>query len=461
MSGNEYGGLEYKPSYYNFFYERDTISLLYNTYTHATAKLNFSDKNTVLTLLDNPNNIELRKNNPSIWHTMLGGGFVVDKSINEMEFIKFRILKHRFNVNQLTIVLLPTRACNFCCVYCFEDSNSASMNREDCNEAIQFIKSQIVEYRPSALGVLWYGGEPLLVPDTMEYLSKELICVCKELNTLYAAYLVSNGFMLTELLAHRLKDMKIRSVTITLDGPEEIHNQRRISKDGRPTFQRIKEAILIAKRTFENIAVRIHIDKENSDSIEDFLKEEWLQGENVFLRAGWLRDFSDSCVDWKLDQKGASPSDFHKMEGLFAQTIEARAGVEIDYKGLIKSIPAKGSHCGADHLGTWIIGPGALVYKCASALDSNDECGYLNNGKFYPNQNFLNWFLNNPIDNEICRQCKLLPMCMGGCPILMKSYAAPPASGICDYWSCFLEERIKLIIQKIRERSEGCSTSKI
>ena len=32
-------------------------------------------------------------------------------------------------------------------------------------------------------------------------------------------------------------------------------------------------------------------------------------------------------------------------------------------------------------MGSWVIGPGALIYKCVSSLNTNDECGYIKNGK--------------------------------------------------------------------------------
>ena len=109
-------------------------------------------------------------------------------------------------------------------------------------------------------------------------------------------------------------------------------------------------------------------------------------------------------------------------------------------------------------IGYWVIGPGSLVYKCLSCLNFGDECGHIKNGKFYPNQNFSNWFLNTPIDKEDCRSCKFLPLCMGGCPTIRKRYASALQSGICDYWISYLKNTLKKIITD--NNSKFCFQSK-
>ena len=448
---NKNTATEYKSSYYNYLYETDAISLLYNTYTGAMAKLFGEDKESVIALLKAPNNMGLQKRNPSIWQDLLNNGFVVDKNMNELDFIRLRLLKSRFDVHSLSFTLVPTRACNCRCVYCFEEPMNSSMGKDDCIETAKFIKSQIEEIKPLNLVTIWYGGEPLLATETMEFLSEALMRICEESGILYIAHLISNGYLLSESLVFKLKKMGIETIQITLDGPERIHNQRRVLKNGGPTFQRLKEAILISKRIFKNVVIRIHVDQVNKQSIYDLLKEEWLYGDNVRIEPGYLKDFSALCMDWRSNKKAISPRDFFMMEEHFDQLGVRKNSKEENhnYEALVNSIPVKGRYCGADYMGHWIIGPGALAYKCLSSLNINDECGYLKNGKFYPNQNFTYWFLNTPIDDKNCQCCKLLPLCMGGCPTIRKRYSSILKSGICGYWNFYLEETLKKIIQKM------------
>lgn len=51
--------------------------------------------------------------------------------------------------------------------------------------------------------------------------------------------LVTNGSLLTEEIVSGLLNYNCKFVQITLDGPEYIHNCRRVAKDGSGTFQKV------------------------------------------------------------------------------------------------------------------------------------------------------------------------------------------------------------------------------
>lgn len=444
---------EYKASYYNYLYESDGTTLLYNTFTGALAKLLKNDKESIKSMLESPNDTILREKNPDIWRNLIDNGFVIKKEINELDMIKLRILKSRFSVSHgLAFTFLPTRACNCRCVYCFEEPMNTTMSNEDCKAAIQFIRAKIEEIRPKFLGLSWYGGEPLLVPEIIIYLSEAIRSICNEKDILNKGSIVTNGYLLTASLAKRLKKLRIESIQITLDGPEAVHNQRRILKNGGPTYQRIKEAILIAKDIFEKVNIRIHIDNKNKDSVYELVKEDWLQGKNVDIHLGLLRDYSVFCKDWRADKNALSPIEFAAMGKKIKQyTTQRTASLnEETIDQIVNSIPLKGSFCGAGFLGSWVIGPGALIYKCIGALDSDEECGRILNGKFFPNQNFCNWLLSNPLDNQNCRECKMLPICMGGCPTVMRRYPHVQDSGTCTFWRSYLNDKMDQIAQRFK-----------
>lgn len=60
------------------------------------------------------------------------------------------------------------------------------------------------------------------------------------------------------------------------------------------------------------------------------------------------------------------------------------------------------------------------MFKCESYIDSDGKSvGYINeDGDIIENENAILWdqihFINLP-QNEKCKECKLLPICQGGC----------------------------------------------
>lgn len=63
--------------------------------------------------------------------------------------------------------------------------------------------------------------------------------------------LVTNGSLLTEEIVSGLLNYNCKFVQITLDGPEYIHNCRRVAKDGSGTFQKVLHGITIMEELKE------------------------------------------------------------------------------------------------------------------------------------------------------------------------------------------------------------------
>ncbi|MBI5805150.1 radical SAM protein [candidate division TA06 bacterium] len=440
----------YKPSFYNYTFNIEKVTILYNTYTGAMAKLLDKDKEQVSAILKDPN-ANKKSDNGELFETMVNNGYILDKRINELDLVKLRIMEGRFNAKSLAITVLPTMACNCKCTYCFEEPYASTMGKEDIDRIVEFVDEQIKTIKPPQLFVNWYGGEPLLGYAIVEELSLKLMELSKKHGIEYIAHIITNGYLLTRERAERLKELGVIHIQITLDGTEEIHNRRRMLKNGGPTFGKIKEAIIIAKDVFEKVTVRIHIDKETKESAYELLEQKWMMGDNVNVRAGHLKDFSTTCIDWRTDKKSLDGKDYIEVENHFSEVTGTAKYAEenFDYKSYIGLIPLRGRYCSADFMGSWILGPGGKVYRCASALGKNEDCGVISGGTFRPNHNISKWFIDSPIDNEICRNCKLLPLCMGGCPTVRKRYARPEESGICEYWDEFLKRAVSKVVKKL------------
>uniref|UniRef100_A0A7V0Z5M9 Radical SAM protein n=1 Tax=candidate division WOR-3 bacterium TaxID=2052148 RepID=A0A7V0Z5M9_UNCW3 len=380
---------------------------------------------------------------------MVECGFIVEENTDELSFLKFRFYRGAFSGRNLSLILLPTRVCNFKCVYCFEKEINDTMTDEDCKNILQFVRREIYIRKPEALVVSWYGGEPLLAFNTIKNLSMELLSITKSSKIEYEAGIVTNGYLLDENIAQELVNLNVKLIQITLDGPAEIHNKRRPLKNGSPTFHKIRESIVIAKRHFPQVEIRLNVDKENADVILEFLKEaDWLYGKNTIVRPGRLRDYTDECFAYSSQERGLSANIY---EDLYRKVREITSSKDEAVDPLFPSaLPVRSFYCGAQTINTFTIGPGCRVYKCTSHLNPGDEVGALNpDGKFTPNKNFINYFFDqHPCEVEPCKSCKILPLCMGGCQVIRKKCKDEDElkAAICDhFWSLlnkFLEKTV-------------------
>ena len=434
----------YKASYYNIIHTTKTgETILYNTLSGAIARL--TDPEIVKAILNNPNDKELKKRHSDIWNGLKDNKFIIPEDFDELSYIEYKNNLKKFNTEIFNLTILPSRACNFKCTYCFEDQINKIMDKKDVEETKLFFHSALSKYNPKAVNVIWYGGEPLLAMDIIKELSLFFIEQTDKKSIPYKANIITNGYLLNEDIAKTLVELQVKSIQITLDGPEDIHNKKRLSKDGNPTFQRIKNAIILASKTFERVDVRIHIDRESAQRIDELLNEPWLQSKNIHLHAGYLRDFSDTSCGIKSSM--LKPQEFTLAEEKIMQKNRERQNIKFDPTHYIPT--PRWSYCGANYEGNWIIGPGPYVYKCASAVDIGDEVGYLKNGQVIMKPKLLEWMNYTPLKDPTCRKCKYLPICMGGCITVRKRYPSPQAAGICDYWKAYTRNYLeKLATQK-------------
>ncbi|MCX6761235.1 MAG: radical SAM protein [Candidatus Moranbacteria bacterium] len=122
-----------------------------------------------------------------------------------------------------------TRRCNLHCEHC--GASKENYNEELSTNEIKKVIDDISKIKRCFFGAT--GGEPFMRGDILEVLS---YAKSKGLGTGIA----SNGFLIDEKKADDIKNAKIDSIQISLDGLEETHNKIR---NNLKSFARIKNAI--------------------------------------------------------------------------------------------------------------------------------------------------------------------------------------------------------------------------
>ena len=137
--------------------------------------------------------------------------------------------------------LLVTNSCNFRCKYCFANHSSYGlrphhMTKEIAKSAIDFFFHKY----DSIHQISFFGGEPLLAIDIIEYACKYLTQICKSSMPLLS--LVTNGSLLNDSVVKLLKQYNI-AIIVSHDGPEFINDMQRQLPDGEGTFDIVDQNI--------------------------------------------------------------------------------------------------------------------------------------------------------------------------------------------------------------------------
>jgi uncharacterized protein len=172
----------------------------------------------------------------------------------------------------LHLIVMPTEACNFRCVYCYEDFRYKQMEPW----VVRGIKTLLGRRAPGLreLSISWFGGEPLLASNVIE----EVMTHVQGLAGAHPALRVSsdattNAYLLTPVLANRLLDRGVSRYQISFDGPREWHDRKRVLAGGKGTFDRIWGNLIALRglaRKF-TITIRVHVDRNNVEAMREFI----------------------------------------------------------------------------------------------------------------------------------------------------------------------------------------------
>lgn len=176
--------------------------------------------------------------------------------------------------NVLHLVILPTEQCNFRCTYCYEDFALGRMS-EGVSRGIR----RLLETRApnlDRLTISWFGGEPLAAYDRVE----EIQSLAADLAETHARLklqgeITTNGYLLTQQRFEKLSSLGVKVFQISLDGPQEVHDLKRLRADGSGTFERIWSHLRAMQEVpgdFE-VILRLHVDLDHHRAMKRLLEQ--------------------------------------------------------------------------------------------------------------------------------------------------------------------------------------------
>lgn len=326
--------------------------------------------------------------------------------------------------------------CNLACSYCYYLDKQRLYNPEDkkhmmSDEMLElYVKNYIEAQTGADVCFTWHGGETLMRP--LSFYQKAL-----ELQKKYGKgrrilnCLQTNGTLLTEEWCRFLRDNDWL-VGISIDGPQQFHDEYRRSRDGRPSFLKVMKAIRMLNAhgvEWNAMAVINDYNADHPEEFYDFFKsigcrfiqfapivERLTEAEDIAspIEKGNLADFSVSPEQWgeflcRLFDRWVKEDVGKVFIQIFDATLANWAGVE---PGVCTMAETCGHAAVMEYDGT--------VYCCDHFVFPEYRLGNLRDHTFIEmmssaRQLAFGAYKRDALSRQ-CKECRWLFACHGECP---------------------------------------------
>lgn len=383
-------------------------------------------------------------------------GYLTDMSVPDEEGHVARTIKtlHMRASERVGYIIMPTYSCNLRCGYCFQDH---MRTRPEFRHLLRTVSPDMVDRILATMPTIerahgadeidadsrkigFFGGEPLLASSrpVIEYVMQRARAMGPA-----RFWAVSNA---TELDAYvgLLGPDGIAMIQITLDGPPEAHDRRRIYADGSGSFAQIARNIDLCLDLGVKVSVRTNVDPENLADVpllaEAIVAHGWdkrggfsmyttpvTPNENVPL----AKTFSTWQLDQALDELRAA----HPVMRVVGKPDDALEAMARRLFGGAQVMPSfKTGFCSA-HTGMYIFDAFGDIYACWERTgDPRVRIGrVLDGGEVELNEGLTRrWRSRTPASNPTCRKCRYAFQCGGGCAVLAEGQTGKFFSNYCD-----------------------------
>ena len=352
----------------------------------------------------------------------------------------------------LTLLIKPAAGlCNMNCRYCFYRSVSKSReNRIMTSDTVDMLIQKIKAYQPSALSVMFQGGEPTLAG--LDYYLHFTDSLKANLTVPIQYALQTNGLLIDEEFAAFFKKNGFL-IGISLDGNKKTNDRYRLDHNGRGVLPRILEATAIMKKHQVDFNILSVVDDENAMDIESTWKYfkkygfDYLQfipyvdeGDGLCLSVETYTEFLKKLFDlWYAD--------YISGKYISVRHIDNYIGI------LLGHPPENCAMCGV--CGSYyVVEANGDLYPCDFYCKEEYLLGSIfDTDPFAENGKQRLFIEESTLINEHCKGCKYYALCRGGCrrdrtDNLTKNQFCTSYYRFFDYAA----ERMALIAEKIKER---------
>lgn len=323
------------------------------------------------------------------------------------------------------LVLNVTNQCNLACTYCYEfgsdkiatpQGKPKYMTLETAKASIDFLLESSGDRE--VMHVTFFGGETLmnfrLLRDVVAYANDRTAAMGRRITF----SLTTNGTLLTDEIIDFLSDNAI-GVTVSMDGPAEMQDKRRVYKSGKGSYAVIEPKLraLIARHKTRAISARVTL----TDGVTDVIRiYRHLKDDIGFHEVGFAPVTASDGQDYSLGEGGMETvlAGFHALADEWVD--HALRGEMHGFTNVSETIGElisgtnKSHPCGAG-LGLLGVSPSGDLSPCHRFTDADTHtlgtlATGLDQGK---REDFLS--RGHVGAKYECTTCWARPLCAGGC----------------------------------------------
>lgn len=387
-------------------YPQDNYVLFYNTLTKGVSVLKAKDYSKIGTPEEDTipsKNLQLMKQE----------GFIVNDDDDERSRLNMFFTELKCRYSSYATMILTSYACNMQCRYCFENKikdNTNTMTPETARDVVKWLQRELQQYQPKYTGVAFSGGEPLYNKEAVNIIVTEMKEYCDNAGIVFSFGFLTNGTIeVSDEEAELYNRCGIDFFQYTIDGSEEVHNDRRLFPGG--SYRKIMHNIVKNNERMDmNTVVRVNVDTDNANAIDEML-EDLKQLKLKRLTFDYAIRFETPCDVFACNAAVLAKKDAPKaLLECLRRTRE---------KGLSHSRRfCSDSPCLAIVPRQFIIDPVGDLYKCAAFAGEKDYVV----GSIYEedmNERYIDMVGIDAWHN--CKDCKYVPLCGGGCLFLNRN----------------------------------------
>jgi len=390
---------------------------MYNT--RSTKHLIFNLKYLLLDSSDLRNDCKIEKLPLSIQNELKEQGFILDAEVDEITDLKKTCLEQlEKSCSGLYLTILPTLQCNFYCNYCYEDLTHADkfMLAPTIDSLCKFVEAKLASGIKGELRVKWFGGEPLLAKEIIFDLSGRLQNLAAQYQVNYNAILVTNGYLLDQLSAQEITKLELKTIQVTLDGPERVHNIRRPRRNWDGSYAQIVANIEALVQFYSDLVIRINIDKNNAPYIHELFID--LEKRGLLSH---LKHFHFAYVDTQIGRyskaavcrEANQANDIVRSHAIITANLIKHGFAKYAPITYPRVIPAA---CDAQIKNHYVINPDGYIFKCLGDATTNERAIYhLNSAKAINTKREEKLQALDLCMHKLCSECAMLPICHSGC----------------------------------------------
>lgn len=336
-------------------------------------------------------------------HLLQKGIFVCDDADETEAYIRKREEYERSS-GEYTITINPTLACNMSCWYCYEShKNMPAMSADVKQSVLLLIDKLLADNKLKKLNLSFFGGELLLyfdkvVVDIINHAKMQ----CKAFDAKLSIHFTTNAYLLTENVLKQLEGLDV-SFQITIDGGKQVHDSVRKTKGGEPTYARIVEHIHQTLSRGFSVGVRFNYTAKSIpsfiDVVKDFshLQQEQKQLVNFTFQRVWQDNEGDAS---QVEQQVEHIERAFEQAGLFVNNAKSYI------------VP----YCYADGVNTAVVNYNGDLFKCTARdfAPKSKEGTLAADGTLRWNER-LRKRMSIRHGSDTCLQCRIYPICHGGC----------------------------------------------